>query len=148
MVKSKRTRRSTKFNNKKKSYKSSNIYWNNASDVKKKLSLLLDKLSFDKKYAKRIYCVRSYNANTRAIARIYGLSRIWQQILDQSPAYILEVISEKYDNLSDTQKDKVILHEFAHIPKNFSGSLIPHIRKGKRSFYLKLKRLIENVDKV
>jgi len=143
----KKTRKFTKYN-KPKSKESKEITWTEAFDVKNRLEELLNKLNFENFDKSRIYCLRSKNANTRAVARIYGLSRIWQKVLKNPPTYILEVVSEKYDKLSFRQKDRVLLHEVAHIPKNFSGSLIPHIRKGKRSFYLKLKKLIENVDKL
>ena len=129
--------------NKKKTLNSNKITWFSDLDVQKNVVKLLKKLNFSNFDNSRIYCLRSENANTRAIARIYGLSRIWQKVLKQKPAYIIEVVSEKYDKLSDNEKNKVLLHEIAHIPKNFSGSLIPHIKKGKRSFYLKLKRLID-----
>lgn len=134
--------------NKKKASNSNKLIWSKDIDVQKKVLVLLKKLQFDNFDSKRIFCLRSQNANTRAIARIYGLSRIWQKVLDQKPAYILEVISEKFDRLSENEKNKVLLHEIAHIPKNFSGSLVPHIRRGKRSFYLRLKTLIENTDRV
>ncbi|MFH1971664.1 MAG: putative metallopeptidase [Patescibacteria group bacterium] len=147
MVKLKKMRKYIK-SNKKKSSNSNKITWSLDFDVQKKVILLLKKLNFPNFDGSRIYCLRSENANTRAIARIYGLSRIWQQVLKQKPAYIIEVVSEKFDRLSESQKNKVLLHEIAHIPQNFSGSLVPHIRKGKRSFYLKLKTLIENTDKV
>ena len=147
MVKLKKMRKYIK-SNKKKSSNSNKITWSLDFDVQKNVILLLKKLNFPNFDSSRIYCLRSENANTRAIARIYGLSRIWQQVLKQKPAYIIEVVSEKFDRLSESQKNKVLLHEIAHIPQNFSGSLVPHIRKGKRSFYLKLKTLIENTDKV
>lgn len=140
-----KTRKSIKYS-KNNSSKSKKIIWIDGLDVKQKVDILLKKLNFINFKKEKIYCLRSKNAKTRAIARIYGLSRIWQKVLKKDPCYIIEVISEKYDGLSEKQKEKVLLHEIAHIPKNFSGSLVPHIRKGKRSFYLKLKKLVENIN--
>jgi predicted metallopeptidase len=119
------------------------VNWIPAPDVKVRVKDLLEKLentSFD---ASRIFCFRSENTNTRAIARIWGLSRIWQQALDVKPAYSLEVISEKFDRMGKRQQDEVLLHELAHIPNNFSGALVPHIRRGKRNFYTKVKGMIK-----
>ena len=91
----------------------------------------------------RVFTYRSTNTKTRAYARIWGLSRIWQQALKIKPAYILEVISEKYDRLSNLEKSKILLHEVAHIPKNFSGALVPHTKRRKGNFREKLKSLYE-----
>lgn len=96
--------------------------------------------------ASRIFTYRSVNAKTRAYARIWGLSRIWQKALKVEPAYILEVISEKYDKLSDHEKSKILLHEIAHIPKNFSGALVPHTKRRKGSFRDKLRKLYEDYN--
>jgi len=147
MVKLKKMRKYTR-SSKKKSSDLKNITWFTDSHVQKKVVKLLKKLEFPNFDSSRIFCLRSINANTRAIARIYGLSKVWQMVLKQKPAYIIEVISEKFDRLSENEKNNVLLHEIAHIPKNFSGSLVPHIRRGKRSFYLKLKTLIENTNRV
>lgn len=121
---------------------SKKIEWLKAPDVKKRLLHLIRELEINWLKSSDIYCFRSYKANTRAYARIWGLSRIWQQALKQKPAYILEVISEKYDKLDVMEQDKVLLHEMTHIPRNFSGSLMPHIRHGKRSFHRKVDLLI------
>jgi predicted metallopeptidase len=131
-----------------KRFNSGKIEWKNASDVTQRVEKIIKSLKFDWKYKKRILCFRSSNAKTRAYARIWGLSRIWQKALKIPPAYILEVISEKYDKLSETKKDEILIHELSHIPQNFSGSLIPHIRRGKRNFYAKVKRMIYRYSEV
>ena len=82
--------------------------------------------------SENIVCMRSTGSKSRAIARIWGLPKIWQQALDLEPYYIVEVISEKYDKLSDEEKDKTLIHELMHIPKTFSGALVPHKCFGKK----------------
>ena len=95
----------------------------------------------------RIYAVSSVNSRSSAVARICGLSKIWQETLGTGPAYIIETVSEKFDKLSDGQKDEVVLHEITHIPHNFSGALLPHTRRGKSNFHKKLDRLIASYRK-
>lgn len=119
-----------------------NIDWRNAPDVKKRLLHLISTCEISWVKSSKIHCFRSVNANTRAYARIWGLNRVWQKALGETPAYVIEVIAEKYDGLPDIEKDKVLLHELTHIPQNFSGALMPHIRRGKRSFHDKVHRLI------
>jgi predicted metallopeptidase len=74
----------------------------------------------------RIVCMRSFNATSRARARIWSFPKIWQTALDKPAYYIIEVLSEHFDKLSSDDKIRVIIHELMHIPKNFSGALVPH----------------------
>jgi predicted metallopeptidase len=76
--------------------------------------------------ADRVYCYRTTGSKARAYARIWSFPKIFQQVLSIEPAYVLEIISEKFDGLNADNKQKVIIHELLHIPKNFSGSLLPH----------------------
>lgn len=123
---------------------SKSVAWEKAGDVNIKLRKLL-KLSSLPYKIENISSFRSHNSKAHAYARIWGLSKIWQLALTEKPHYIIEVISEKYDNLPDSRKDEILLHELAHIPMNFSGSLLPHIRYGKRSFHKKVDNLIRSV---
>lgn len=75
---------------------------------------------------------KSYGSKSRAIARIWSLPRIWQIALKKEAHYCIEVISEKFERLSKSEKEKVLIHELLHIPKNFSGALLPHRRRGRR----------------
>ena len=52
--------------------------------------------------------------------------RFGRMPLRVEPGYIIEVISGYFDKLSQSDQDKVLLHEIRHIPKNFSGALVPH----------------------
>lgn len=110
------------------------VVWHEAKDVREKAISLASEGDFFWLNLDRVFFVRSYGAKTKAIARIWGLPRIWQIVLGVEPQYIIEVVSERFDKLSDSKKNDVLIHEFAHIPRNFSGSLIPHYRKGKRKF--------------
>lgn len=74
----------------------------------------------------RVYCYKTTGSKARAYARIWAFPKIFQQVLDIQPAYVMEIISEKFDRLPADEKTKVIIHELLHIPKNFSGSLLPH----------------------
>ncbi len=87
----------------------------------------------------RVHFIRSFGSKSRAIARCYGLPRIWQFCLKEKPRYIVEVISEKFYRLSDNEKEKVILHELLHIPKSFSGGLLNHSQLIKRLQEIKKK---------
>ena len=123
--------------------KSSRVIWEKAPDIKKRIKVLIQELDLVWILKSRTYCFRSYNSRSRAYARIWGLTKVWQQALNNKPAYIIEVISEKFDNLDEKRQDEILLHEIAHIPKNFSGSLLPHIRKrGKRNFNDRVRQLI------
>lgn len=84
------------------------------------------------KYIKidRVFCCRSRGAKTKAVARIWGFPRIWQEFLNLEPAYVLEVVEEKFTKLTIEEQDKTLLHELLHIPKNFSGALLSHRRRG------------------
>lgn len=124
--------------------KNARVEWKNAPDIKKRVLHITKTLNIDWLRTSKVYCVRSNNSKSRAQARIWGLPKIWQQALDANPAYIIEVLSEKFDDLPQLEQDKVILHEIAHIPKNFSGSLLPHVRKrGKRNFHDRVGRLVK-----
>lgn len=119
------------------------IEWLDAPDIKERLGYLLKIVEIDWVKPERVICFRSTDAHTRAYARIWGLSKVWQLALKIEPAYVLEVISEKFDELPQIEQDKVLLHEVTHIPRNFSGSLVPHIRRGKRNFHDQVDRLID-----
>ncbi|MBN1969277.1 MAG: metallopeptidase [Candidatus Delongbacteria bacterium] len=116
------------------------VEWIAAPDIKKRTLQLIESLNMDWINIKNIHFIRSNNSKSRAYARIWGLSRVWQMTLNLKPSYIIEVLNEKFDKLSEKEKDRVLIHELTHIPQNFSGSLLPHIRKrGKRNFNKKVK---------
>ena len=97
-----------------------------ADDVKKNICKIVDKLEFEHIDESRIFCVRSQGSKTRAYARVWGLSRIFQVTAGFKPTYVIEVLSEHFDKLNDKEKIKVLIHELMHIPKTFSGSLKSH----------------------
>ena len=121
------------------------IVWREDKKLRQRLKKAIKEAGVNWVKTSRVFTYRSQNAKTRAYARIWGLSRIWQKALKEDPAYILEVISEKFDRLSNHEKSKVLLHEVAHIPKNFSGALVPHIRRGKGNFNKKVNKLIKKL---
>jgi predicted metallopeptidase len=132
MKKWRRTRKSSK-----------KVEWVDAPDIKKRAMDIVVKLEMDWILFDRIFFYRSTDSKARAYARTWGLPGLWQRALETEPAYIIEVLSEHFDKLPRREQDKVIMHELTHIPRNFSGALVPHTRHKKGSFHDKLDELIE-----
>jgi predicted metallopeptidase len=96
------------------------VEWTLASDVMERIRMLVESLKLDWIQISSLTAIRSKNSKTRAYARIWGLSKIWQLALKSSPAYIIEVISEKFDKLDSKKQDQILLHELApHTQKFF-----------------------------
>lgn len=115
--------------------------WRDAPDIKKEISGIIQHLAFPHVKLDRVICFRSFGSTSRARARIWSLPRVWQQALKAPAAYIIEVISEKFDKLSLDDQRRVLIHELLHVPKNFSGSLLPHRGRGKGINH----RIVENL---
>lgn len=103
-----------------------------ALDIQKKLNKLLKHLDMPHVYPKRVIAFRSEGSKARARARIYSMPRIWQQALNIKAHYVIEVISHHFDHLKEDEQTKVLIHELMHIPKTFSGALVPHRGAGRR----------------
>lgn len=117
--------------------------WEKAPDIQRRALKLVEVLKLDSILFDRLFFYRSTGSKSRAYARTWGLPRLWQNALGVEPAYIIEVISSYFDKLKPRDQDRVILHELTHIPKNFSGALLPHTRRRKGSFHHKLEELID-----
>lgn len=130
--------------------KSQKLEWETAPDVKKEIRKILKVLDLPHVTPDRIFCYRTIGSKSRAYARIWSMPKIFQHALDLEPAYVIEVLAKYYDNLSDDEKSKVLIHELLHIPKNFSGALVPHITKSRHlgktasTLFNEYKNLLKN----
>lgn len=130
----------------KKARKSTGVSWDLAPDIEKRVTELIRILELEWLSYGRIFYYRSHGSSARAYARTWGLPKLWQISLKVEPAYIVEVISEHFDNLPLKRQNEILLHELSHIPRNFSGSLTPHTRSGNNNFHGKLKELLKRLD--
>ena len=105
--------------------------WADATDIKKEIADIVTHLDLPHINLERIYCYRTKGSKTRAYARTWSFPKIFQQALSVEPAYVIEVLSQHYDKLDNDKKKKVLIHELLHIPKNFSGALLPHHSRGR-----------------
>jgi predicted metallopeptidase len=103
------------------------IEYSEAPDVKKLADEIADSLDFFHVVPQFVFCVRSRGSESRrTIARIHGFGRIWQETLHLPASYVIEVISERYDRLTEEDKEKTVIHELLHIPRGFTGGFRPH----------------------
>ncbi|MEB3692220.1 MAG: metallopeptidase [Caldisphaeraceae archaeon] len=102
------------------------IRYEEAKDLHRILFCLIERLGLNGLDKNRIKVIRSYNAKTRAYARIYSLPSAVRYALGLKPIYVIEVVTEKYSMLDEEERIKVLLHELLHIPPSFSGGLRPH----------------------
>ena len=116
-----------------------------APDVKAMADEILPFLELPHINSYRLLYMRSSGSKARAYARIWSMPQIWQVALEIKAYYVIEVLSEYFDKLDEVKKEKVLIHELLHIPKTFSGALVPHTCFGKR---INEKRVNEIYEKM
>jgi predicted metallopeptidase len=103
------------------------ITYSEAQDVKDLANEIAESLGMFHVVPQFVFCVRSIGSSSRrTVARIHGLGKVWQETLNLPPYYVIEVISEKYDRMTEKDREKTIIHELLHIPKAFAGGFRPH----------------------
>jgi len=120
--------------------------WEDAQDIQKDLKKVLQVLDLPYIQINRIFCYRTTGSKVRAYARTWAMPKIFQRALGIQPAYIIEVLSRHYDKLGEDDKKKVLIHELLHIPKNFSGALLPH-RTRSRNLHSLANQLFKEYKK-
>lgn len=142
-----RNKKSKLKSQKSKVLKNAKLEWNDAAGIKKELDHILRTLDFSYIDPSRIFCFRTLGSKSRSYARIWAMPKIFQRALNIKPAYIIEVLSRYYDKLDDDSKKKVLIHELLHIPKNFSGALVPH-RTRHRYLRSQVNQLFKEYKKI
>ena len=103
------------------------IEYHLAEDIDVKVKEILRKLKMTHVDETRLICLRSKGSGSRrVIARCHGLSRILQLALNKKPHYVIEILSERFDQLSKEDQTKVLIHEILHIPHSFGGGFRSH----------------------
>jgi predicted metallopeptidase len=123
-----------------------------AEDIKRKVSEIVKILGFSHVDLARLVCVRSTGSNARrTLARCYALPRIWQTALKTRAHYVIEIISEAYEKLSEDEREKVLVHELMHIPASFGGGFRHHgdhvTERNVEQMYRKYKSLLSSAAK-
>lgn len=111
--------------------KSQKLEWARADDIKKEILKILEVLNLPHIDSSRIFCFRTQGSKSRSYARIWSFPKIFQTALGIKSAYVIEVLSKHFDKLGADEQKKVLIHELLHIPKNFSGALLPHRGRGR-----------------
>jgi|SRR3989338_2772606 len=97
-----------------------------APEIKKQIRVLVKELNYTHIKVNNIHCIRSFDAKTRAYARIWGMAKLFKEVVGIEPHYIIEVVSKRFDKLDQREQIKTLIHELMHIPKTFSGALLSH----------------------
>ncbi len=123
-----------------------------APDIQSKVNDIAE-LLFPHVKIPSVVCIRSYGSGSRGtIARCHALGKAMQLALGRKGFYVIEVISKRFDRLSEIDKIKTLIHELMHIPKSFGGGFIHHNivheRNVDREFqrYVNLKRMKNNLN--
>ncbi len=114
------------------------LSWTKDPEIQEEMTQIISSLGLSYINGRRVFCYRTSGSKARAYARIWSFPKIFQDVLEIEPAYVMEIISEKFDKLNADNRKKVIIHELLHIPKNFSGSLLPH-----KYGYTKIEKEVE-----
>ncbi len=98
-----------------------------ALDLEEKVREMVTVLGLKHIDLSRVRCMRSTGSSAkRTLARCYALGKIWQKALNIPAHYIIEVISERWEKMSEAERERTLLHEIMHIPHAFGGGFRHH----------------------
>ncbi|OGK13742.1 hypothetical protein A3A93_05365 [Candidatus Roizmanbacteria bacterium RIFCSPLOWO2_01_FULL_38_12] len=117
-----------------------------APEIKKQIKYLVSSLKMDHIKVKNIHCIRSFDVKTRAIARIWGMPKLFNEVVGIEPNYIIEVNAKRYDKQNEREKIKTLIHELMHIPKTFSGALLSHRGPHHRINDREVEKILKNLE--
>lgn len=110
------------------------IKYADAGDIRTEAERIIGKFGWNHVRLDSVAFLRSQGSSSRrTIARCHALSVPLQLGLGRKAFYTIEVLSERFDKLSDDEKIKVIIHELMHIPKAFGGGFIHHDKVCERN---------------
>ncbi|MGH7245590.1 MAG: putative metallopeptidase [Candidatus Levyibacteriota bacterium] len=105
--------------------------WEEAPEIKKRILEIVKHIDLPHIQTENIFCYRTYGSSSRSYARIWSFPKIFQHALSIEPSYVIEVLAKYFDRLDEDEQAHVLIHELLHIPKNFSGALLPHRTRGR-----------------
>jgi predicted metallopeptidase len=119
------------------------IRYKMAPDIESKLKRISRRLKMDHIDLDRIKGVRSYGSTGKGvIARCHALPKVMQLALGINAHYVVEILTENYDRLSEEEQIKILIHELMHIPETFGGGFRMHsdhvTRRNVEKLYRKL----------
>lgn len=112
-----------------------------AEDIEKRAREIVYLLGWKHVDMDNIGFLRSMGSKARrTIARCHAMGKAIQLGMKrQTSFYTIEVISERFDNLSYDEQTETIIHEIMHIPRTFGGGFVHHNRVNdntvKEAFY-------------
>ena len=103
------------------------IEYERAPDIEARARDVVARLEMSHVDLSRVWFMRSKGSGSRyTLARIHVLPRIMQKALGIPTQYVVEVITEKFDRLSQEDQTRTIIHELMHIPEAFGGGFRHH----------------------
>ena len=114
-----------------------------AEDVREKAIDVIMKLNLAHIRIDDVGFLRSWGSKSRAIARCHALGKVMQKAMGRKAFYTIEVISERFDRMSEGDKIKTVIHELMHIPKTFGGGFIHHDMVCERNVNAFFKKYID-----
>jgi predicted metallopeptidase len=98
-----------------------------APDVEEEIRRIIRLLALDHIDPQRVRAIRSRGTRSRRIlARCHALPKALQTGLNLSTHYVIELVSENYNRLPESEKTKTLIHELLHIPYAFGGGFRNH----------------------
>jgi predicted metallopeptidase len=97
-----------------------------APDLKERMVEIVRVLGMDHVDVDRVECLRGYGSSSRrTIARCHTIGKLMQRAMKVKAFYAIEFL-ERFEKMSKSEQDKVIIHELMHIPQTFGGGFRQH----------------------